>query len=160
MTRLRRTTTTPLGHPVAGQLVRDDMDNPIVPLTLGPDLELDIDDPAWSRDLMASASVVTSVLETALGIPAPPAPSCSCDTDPLQCAHQAARGRAEDDRDAFRGLLVRAVRAGSMPELQAVLGEVRAALERYDRRGPDPAPAYPDPVVAEAEVDDVARGGA
>ncbi|MET8866486.1 hypothetical protein ABZW11_26410 [Nonomuraea sp. NPDC004580] len=134
MTRMRRTTTTPLGHPVAGELVRDDLDNPVVPLTLGPDLVLDIDDPAWSRDLAAAASVVTGVLEAAYGLPAPAGPQCSCDEDPLECAHQAARGRAEDDRDAFRGLLVRAVRARHMGELSEVLTEARQVLERFDLR--------------------------
>ena len=134
MTRLRRTTTTPLGHPVPGELIRDDMGNVLVPLDLGPDLEVVIDDPAWSRDLAAAASVVTSVLESALGIPAPSAPRCSCDSDPLQCAHQAARGLAEDDRDAFRGLLVRIVQAPTMPDLQQVIGEAAAVLGRYDRR--------------------------
>lgn len=134
MTRLRRTTIEPIGHPIAGDLVRDDMDNPLVPLILGPDLELVIDDPKWSKDLASAATVVTSVLETALGMPAPPAPRCSCDEDPRQCPHQEAKWRAEDDLEAFRGLLIRAVTAGSMPELTAVLGEARAALERYDRR--------------------------
>lgn len=134
MTRLRRTTTTPLGHPIAGELIRDDMGSCLVPLDLGPDLELVIDDPVWSRDLMAAAGVVTSVLESALGIPAPSGPACSCDSDPLQCAHQAARGLAEDDRDAFRGLLARMITARTYEELQHVAEEGRQALERYDRR--------------------------
>lgn len=134
MTRMRRTTTTPLGHPVAGDLVRDDLDNPVIPLNLGPDLEIIVDDPAWSRDLMAAASVVTGVLESAYGMPAPPAPSCSCDEDPLQCAHQAARGRAEDDRDMFRGLLARMVAVRTYEELQRVADEALIALDAYDRR--------------------------
>jgi hypothetical protein len=134
MTRLRRTTTTPLGHPAAGDLVRDDMDNPVVSLDLGPDLVLDIDDPAWSRDLMAAAAVVTGVLESAYGLPAPAAPSCSCDEDPLLCAHQAARGAAEDDRDMFRGLLARMVAARTYPELQEAADAARLALDAYDRR--------------------------
>lgn len=134
MTRLRRTTTTPLGHPTAGELIRDDMGAVLVPLDLGPDLELVIDDPVWARDLMAAAGVVTSVLESALGIPAPSGPACSCDSDPLQCAHQAARGLAEDDRDAFRGLLARMVSVRTYEELQVVADEARSALDRYDRR--------------------------
>lgn len=134
MSRLRRTTTTPLGHPVAGELIHDDMGNPLVPLDLGPDLELVIDDPAWSRDLMAAASVVTSVLESVYGLPAPAGPSCSCDDDPLQCAHQAARGQAEDDRDVFRELLARIISVRTHEELQAVADEARLALARYDRR--------------------------
>ena len=134
MTRLRRTTTTPVGHPVAGELIRDDMDNPVVTLNLGPDEELVIDDPAWSRDLMAAASVVTGVLESAYGMPAPAGPACSCDEDPLLCAHQRVRGRLEDERDQFRGLLARMVAARTMAELQEVLSEANTVLERYDRR--------------------------
>lgn len=143
MTRLRRTTTAPLGHPVAGELIKDDMGACLVPLDLGPDLELVIDDPVWARDLMAAAGVVTSVLESALGIPAPSGPSCSCDSDPLQCAHQAARGQAEDDRDAFHGLLVRIVQAPTMPDLQQVIGEAAAVLGRYDRRDVSEAVSQP-----------------
>lgn len=134
MTRLRRTTTTPLGHPIAGELIKDDMGAVLVPLDLGPDLELVIDDPVWARDLMAAASVVTSVLESALGIPAPSGPHCSCDSDPLECAHQKARGLAEDDRDAFRALLARMITARTYEELQHVAEEGRQALDRYDRR--------------------------
>ncbi|MEV4287408.1 hypothetical protein AB0K40_18030 [Nonomuraea bangladeshensis] len=137
MTRLRRTTTSPLGTPIAGDLIKDDLDNPLVPLTLGPDLELLIDDPRWAHDLMASAGVVASVLDSALGLPAPAGPRCSCDEDPLQCAHQARLGEAEDDRDAFRALLARMVSVRTYQELQVVAEEARRALDRYDRRGAD-----------------------
>jgi len=138
MTLMRRTTTTPLGQPAAGQLTHNDMGQPVVPLTLGPDLVVDVDDPGWARDLMAAASVAASVLESALGIPAPAAPRCSCDEDPLQCAHQAARGQAEDDRDAFRALLARICGATSPAVFTQAITDARLALERYDLR--DTAP--------------------
>ncbi|MEV4174028.1 hypothetical protein [Nonomuraea sp. NPDC049709] len=145
MTRMRRTTTTPLGHPVAGELFRDDMGRPVVPLNYDDDVEFLFDDPKESRDLTAQSAIVTNLLETALGLPAPAGPRCSCDDDPLQCAHQAARGRAEDDRDAFRGLLVRIVLAPTMPELQQTIGEARDALGRYDRRDVERGEAVSQP---------------
>lgn len=134
MTSLRRTVWTPLERPAAGELRRGEAGNLSVPIALGPDEEFVVTDPAWSRDLMAAAAVVTNLLETALGLPAPSAPRCSCDTDLLQCAHQAARGQAEDDRDAFRALLVRMVNARTVVEHQALLAEGRDVLVRYDQR--------------------------
>lgn len=134
MTSLRRTVWTPLERPAAGELRRDEAGNLSVPIAVGPDEEFVVTDPAWSRDLMAAAAVVTSVLETALGLPAPSAPRCSCDDDPFQCAHQSRLGQVQDDRDAFRGLLARIVRVTTMPELQELLTEAREVLDRYDRR--------------------------
>lgn len=134
MTRMRRTTTEPVGTPTVGELYHDEMGRPIVPLRFDRDVEFLYDDPAESRNLTAQTAIVTNLLESALGIPAPSGPACSCDSDPLQCAHQAARGQAEDDRDAFHGLLVRIVQAPTMPDLQQVIGEAAAVLGRYDRR--------------------------
>ncbi|MGP3914365.1 hypothetical protein [Nonomuraea sp. 10N515B] len=131
MTSWRRTSYVPIGRPVAGELQRIN-GVPSVPIELGPGEELILNNPSMARDLLTAVAAGVSVLESEHGMPAPSSTECACDE--ATCGHAAARARAEDDRDAFRGLLVRMASAHTYVELMALVDEGRAALERYDRR--------------------------
>lgn len=119
MTSLRRTTWTPLGRPVAGELIRGES-GPVVPISLGLGEDLHISDSTWARDLVAAASVAASVLESEDGLPAPAEPPPA---DALM-----------KERDAYRDVLSRLVGAERPSELWPAIRDARLALDDWAGR--------------------------
>ena len=126
MSSIRRTSWTPLGRPVAGDLIRTDS-GPAVPVSLGFGEELYLDDPAWGRDLIAAVTAGVSVLESEHGLPAPERMAC----DPIECVHEAARGQAEEEREVYRALLTRLTMAERPWELWPAIRDASLALEHW-----------------------------
>jgi hypothetical protein len=131
MTHLRRTTWTPLGRPHAGELLHTES-GPSVPISLGPGQDLVIEDPAWGRDLIAALSAAISVLESERGLPAPE--RATCDGDPIECVHEAARGQVEAERDAYRQILVRLTTAQRPSQLWPIIHAASGALAQWAGR--------------------------
>ncbi|MEU4234153.1 hypothetical protein AB0F17_58605 [Nonomuraea sp. NPDC026600] len=119
MTSIRRTSWTPLGRPVAGDMIRGE-EGTIVPIRLGPGEDLHVSDATWARELVAAASVAASVLESEDGLPTPTEPTAA---DPLA-----------EERDAYRDVLSRLVGAERPSDLWPAIRDARLALDRWAGR--------------------------
>lgn len=118
MTTLQRTTSTPVGRPVAGQLIHTTT-GPTVPVSLGFGEVIHLNDPAWGRDLIGAVSAAVSVLESEAGVTPTPLPP----TEQLV-----------DERDTYRDLLARLIRAERPEELWPAIRDARLALEHWAAR--------------------------
>lgn len=119
MTSLRRTSWTPLGRPVAGELIRGES-GPVVPISLGLGEDLHVADSTWARELAAAASVAASVLESENGLPAP--------------AEQPNVEQLLEERDAYRELLTRLIGAEKPSDLWPAIRDARLVLEHWAGR--------------------------
>ncbi|MFD1940555.1 hypothetical protein ACFSKW_54790 [Nonomuraea mangrovi] len=132
MSTIRRTTWHPLGRPTAGELTRiHPAQVPAVPISFGNGEDLILDDPAWARDLATAVAAAASVLESEHGLPA--AEPYVCD-DSIECVHEAARGQAVEERDAYRDILTRIAEAQSLNEVRDGIRDARLALEHWANR--------------------------
>jgi hypothetical protein len=121
VTSIRRTSWTPLGRPIAGDVIRGE-EGTIVPIRLGPGEDLQVSDATWARELIAAASVAASVLESENGLPEP------TEQPPIEPVVE----QLLEERDAYLALLRRLL-AMERPqsELWPIMREADATMTRW-----------------------------
>ncbi|MEU4332363.1 hypothetical protein [Nonomuraea dietziae] len=116
MSTIRRTTWLPLGHPIAGELMRNHQ-APAVPISFGNGDDLIVDDLDWARDLATAVAAAISVLESEHGLVA------ASEVPPLE--------QLLEERNTYRELLTRIAEAQSLTEVRAGIRDARLALEHW-----------------------------
>ncbi|WP_113699159.1 hypothetical protein [Nonomuraea lactucae] len=133
MTQLRRTTFTRVTQPIVGAVIKYPS-GPVVPIEFhgagtSEDLALLLSDPVEARGLANASAIAASVLEAEHGMPAPE--RAECGGNPVECAHETARGQLEEERDVYRAILTRLTTAERPSELWPAIRDASVALQQW-----------------------------